>query len=108
MMLSSVFKAARHQRVRIDASLPLFSAANSFFSSDASGPVVRFKDVSFAHPGSPNELLENADFSITKGSKVVSAKSSFYLYTFNLLSTRAHTFRFFLLLQTIMGQNGKF
>jgi ATPase subunit of ABC transporter with duplicated ATPase domains len=70
MMLSSVFKAVRHQRVRMDASLPLFSAAKSLFSSDANGPVVRFKDVSFAHAGSPNELLEGADFTITKGSKV--------------------------------------
>jgi ABC-type multidrug transport system fused ATPase/permease subunit len=66
-MLSSVCKVVRHQRVRMDASLPLFSAAKSFFSSNADGPVVRFKDVSFAHPGSPNELLESADFTITKG-----------------------------------------
>lgn len=71
-MLSSVFKAVRHQRVRMDASLPLFSAAKSLFSSAANGngPVVRFKDVSFAHPNSPNELLDRADFVIAKGSKV--------------------------------------
>jgi ABC-type transport system involved in cytochrome bd biosynthesis fused ATPase/permease subunit len=71
MMLSSVFKAVRHHRVRVDASLPLFSAAKSLFSSEANGPVVRFKDVSFAHPGSPNELLDSADFSITKGENLV-------------------------------------
>jgi ATPase subunit of ABC transporter with duplicated ATPase domains len=70
MMLSRVFKAVRQQRAAC-ASLPLFPATKSLFSSSAaSGPVVRFKDVSFAHSKSPNQLLENVDFSITKGSKV--------------------------------------
>jgi ATP-binding cassette subfamily F protein 3 len=71
MMLSRVLKAMRHQRVC--KSLPLFSATKSLFSASAAsgnGPVVRFKDVSFAHNSSPNQLLENVDFSITKGSKV--------------------------------------
>jgi ATPase subunit of ABC transporter with duplicated ATPase domains len=61
-MLSRVFKAVRHQRV---CTLPcLFSSAAN------NGPIVRFKDVSFSHSGSPNQLLDQVDFFITKGSKV--------------------------------------
>jgi hypothetical protein len=47
-----------------------YSAAKAS-SSEANGPVVRSRDVSFAHPGSPNELLDSADFSITKGENLV-------------------------------------
>lgn len=49
----------------------LSSLANN---NNNAGPVIRFKDVSFAHDGpttsSQNELLQNVEFSIAQGSKV--------------------------------------
>jgi len=64
-MLSRVLNAVRPQR------LCTFNATKSLLStSAATGPVIRFKDVSFAHNNSRNQLLEEVDFSIQKGSKV--------------------------------------